>query len=169
LANPYFHRGLAFEYKGEFGRALADFEAALSLKPGYREASNGRERVRAALAANAPAPKPPVQPKPPPPVVAASCGSSKRVALVIGNSAYAGRAQLTNPVNDADDVSALLRSKLCFKVIEAKDTSFATFSQKITEFAEAADSADVALFYYAGHGIAVSGNQPPAASRRQAR
>ena len=88
---------------------------------------------------------------PPGPVSCASLG--KRVALVIGNSAYPQAAALTNPVNDAADVAAILREKLCFTVIEGKDTTLAVFSEKIGAFAEAASGADVALFYYAGHGM----------------
>jgi uncharacterized caspase-like protein len=75
------------------------------------------------------------------------------VALVVGNSAYPGGAQLVNPVNDAEDVAGVLRDKLCFKVILAKDATLAAFSRKIGEFAEAAQGAEVALFYYAGHGM----------------
>jgi uncharacterized caspase-like protein len=83
--------------------------------------------------------------------------SARRVALVVGNAAYPGNAQLTNPANDADDVSDVLRVKLCFSVIEAKDATLAVFSEKISEFAEAAEGADVALFYYAGHGMQFQG------------
>jgi invasion protein IalB len=90
---------------------------------------------------------------PPMPARAFSCDkSAKRVGLVVGNSAYADQSALANPVHDADDVSAMLRDKLCFKVIELKDATLAAFTQKIGEFAEAANGADVALFYYSGHG-----------------
>ena len=78
---------------------------------------------------------------------------AKRFALVVGNSAYPKDAALTNPGNDADDVAKLLREKLCFTVIEAKDATRDIFGKKIGEFAEAAQGADVALFYYAGHGM----------------
>ena len=72
---------------------------------------------------------------------------------MVGNAAYPANAQLTNPANDADDVSNVLRDKLCFTVVEARDATLSVFSQKISEFAEAAEGADVALFYYAGHGM----------------
>ena len=87
----------------------------------------------------------------PAPAPCASLG--KRVALVIGNSAYPQAAALANPVNDATDIAAVLRDKLCFNVIEAKDATLAVFQKKIGAFAEAAFGADVALFYYAGHGM----------------
>ena len=81
-----------------------------------------------------------------------NCSFGKRVALVVGNAAYP-TGSLVNPTNDADDVTAILRDRLCFKVIPVKDATYAVFSQKIGEFAESADGADIALFYYAGHGM----------------
>jgi invasion protein IalB len=88
------------------------------------------------------------------PAQAFSCATgAKRVALVVGNGAYPDQSALPNPAHDADDVSAMLRDKLCFKVIELKDATLAAFTQKIGEFAEAANGADVALFYYSGHGM----------------
>jgi uncharacterized caspase-like protein len=71
----------------------------------------------------------------------------------VGNAAYPGAALLANPANDAEDVADLLQQKLYFRVILAKDATFAAFSQEIGEFAEAAEGAEVALFYYAGHGM----------------
>ena len=76
----------------------------------------------------------------------------RRVALVIGNSAYAGGARLTNPQNDADDVSATLR-QLGFDVTEGKDLTLSAFSQLIDAFRTKSDGAEAALFYYAGHAM----------------
>jgi len=76
----------------------------------------------------------------------------RRVALVIGNSAYPGASRLTNPINDADDVTVALR-QVGFNVIEGKDLGLAGFSRVISEFADEAKGADVALIYYAGHAI----------------
>ena len=88
----------------------------------------------------------------------ANCpAGQKRVALVVGNSAYPGAARLANPGNDAEDVAALLQDRLCFKVIFARDANYQIFSKKIGEFAEIANGADVALFYYAGHGMQLGG------------
>jgi formylglycine-generating enzyme required for sulfatase activity/Tfp pilus assembly protein PilF len=78
--------------------------------------------------------------------------AEKRVALVIGNSAYPGAAALENPVNDAADVAAALR-RIGFEVIEGKNLSLADFSQIIDVFRQKAKDADAALFYYAGHGM----------------
>jgi formylglycine-generating enzyme required for sulfatase activity/uncharacterized caspase-like protein len=78
--------------------------------------------------------------------------AEKRVALVIGNSAYPGRAGLTNPVNDAVDVTAALRS-IGFEVLPGTDLSLTGFAHIIDNFREKAKGADVALVYYAGHAM----------------
>ena len=80
-----------------------------------------------------------------------------RVALVIGNAAYnQDDAKLKNPVNDATAVAAALR-RLGFQVIAGKDLSEEDFYDKIEAFDNAARSAQVALFFYAGHGLQVNG------------
>ena len=61
---------------------------------------------------------------------------AKRVALVIGNSAYVHAGTLANPKNDATDVAAALR-KSGFEVIAAFDLDKATFDRKIRDFASA--------------------------------
>ncbi len=79
-----------------------------------------------------------------------------RVALVIGNSAYRHAAPLDNPKNDAADMAAALR-KLNFKVIDGVDLDKAAFDRKVAEFASALRGARVGLFFYAGHGLQVGG------------
>jgi uncharacterized caspase-like protein len=80
----------------------------------------------------------------------------KRVALVIGNSAYRHARKLENPRNDAADIGAALR-KLDFQVIEGFDLDKAGLDAKIRGFTAALKGADVGLFFYAGHGLHVSG------------
>src|SRR6476659_3987642 len=79
-----------------------------------------------------------------------------RVALVIGNAAYANVGMLADPVNDAREMSSALR-ELGFKVIEGYNLTSATMRSKIAEFGNALPGAGVSLFYYAGHGMQVSG------------
>lgn len=79
-----------------------------------------------------------------------------RVALVIGNSEYETVSSLKNPGNDALDISVALEG-LGFRVILGRDLTRAGMMQNAADFAEAAQDADVALFYYAGHGFQVSG------------
>jgi WD40 repeat protein/uncharacterized caspase-like protein len=78
--------------------------------------------------------------------------AERRVALVIGNAAYPKPVQLTNPANDADDVTAALR-EVGFDVVEGKDLTLDGFSQIVETFQQRAKGADVALLFYAGHGM----------------
>lgn len=81
--------------------------------------------------------------------------AGKRVALVIGNSAYPG-APLRNPVNDAKDMAATLR-RLGFEVISKTDVTQKEMNRAIAQFGEKLRADTVALFYYAGHGMQVRG------------
>jgi uncharacterized caspase-like protein len=85
-----------------------------------------------------------------------SASAAKRVALVVGNSAYVDAGTLGNPVNDATDVAVALQ-KSGFEVIKAVDLDKAAFERKIRNFAAALAGAEVGLFFYAGHGLQVSG------------
>ena len=80
--------------------------------------------------------------------------ADKRVALVIGNSAYENVPRLTNPSNDAADVATKLKA-LGFEVVEGIDLGKRDMEKRIRTFAEALSGADVGLFYYAGHGLQV--------------
>ena len=79
------------------------------------------------------------------------------VALVIGNSAYQHTPRLDNPKNDAADMAAALR-KLGFQVIEGFDLDKAAFDAMVRDFGTALKAAEVGLFFYAGHGMQVSGH-----------
>ena len=81
---------------------------------------------------------------------------ASKVALVIGNSAYQSVVPLDNPGNDARDVSAALRRQ-GFQVIAVLDQSRAEMRNSLRDFRDRADAADVALVYYAGHGIEIAG------------
>lgn len=80
----------------------------------------------------------------------------KRVALVIGNSAYKGAPALRNPVNDAKAMSNAL-NRLGFEVIEVTDATQKEMNRAITLFGEKLNSESAALFFYAGHGLQVRG------------
>ncbi|MEX0339269.1 MAG: caspase family protein [Arenibacterium sp.] len=85
-----------------------------------------------------------------------SLALAKKVALVIGNSAYESVVPLDNPGNDARDVSAAL-TRQGFQVISALDQNRAEMRHTLRDFRDRADSAEVALVYYAGHGIEIAG------------
>ena len=87
------------------------------------------------------------------------CGpalADKRVALVIGNGAYAHKAGLINPPHDAADVTAALK-RSNFEVISGADLSQAEMQDAAIRFSRAARNADVALFYYSGHAMQFNG------------
>jgi uncharacterized caspase-like protein len=83
--------------------------------------------------------------------------ATRRVAFVVGNSAYQFTPILENPKNDATDVGAALQ-KAGFQVIEGFDLNKGEFDKKVREFAAALQGAEVGLFFYAGHGMQVSGH-----------
>ncbi len=82
--------------------------------------------------------------------------SQSRVALVIGNGDYIGQPRLPNPAHDAQDVAAALQA-LGFKVILGTDLNKAAFDGKLHEFARSTTGADVAFFFYSGHGMQING------------
>ena len=79
--------------------------------------------------------------------------AGNRVALVIGNSDYA-LAPLENPKNDADDVAAVLK-RLHFTVTTRKNLTVREFDQVIDSFEATAKDAEVALFFFSGHGVQI--------------
>ncbi len=86
----------------------------------------------------------------------AGAQAERRVALVIGNAAYQNTAPLNNPSNDATDVAAVLQ-RLDFEVIEGRDLDKRSMERLIRQFGTRLAGADVALFFYAGHGLQVGG------------
>jgi formylglycine-generating enzyme required for sulfatase activity len=85
-----------------------------------------------------------------------SVQAQPRYALVIGNSNYPDQGYLTNPVNDAKDMKALLTKQLGFTVIEGYDVNKMEFDLLIQKFnSHLIDSKTpaVALFYFSGHGF----------------
>ena len=89
-------------------------------------------------------------------ISAAPSFAENRVALVIGNGAYEHTPRLTNPANDAADVSAALK-RSGFETILATDLNKAAMDEVTIRFARAARTADVALFYYSGHALQFAG------------
>jgi hypothetical protein len=88
--------------------------------------------------------------------VGSAAHAGKRVALVIGNSAYQHAGELANTRNDATDMAAALRAH-DFKVIDGFDLDKPALERKIRDFAAALVGAEVGVFFYAGHGMQVSG------------
>ena len=83
-------------------------------------------------------------------------GNGSRVALVIGNAKYE-RSPLSNPVNDARDISASL-TKLGFDVVTVVNGTRRQMEEAIIDLGKRSDAGSVALFYYSGHGIQNNGH-----------
>src|SRR5208337_217454 len=83
----------------------------------------------------------------------AAC-AEKRVALVIGNSNCEIAPALTNPQNDARDIAAALK-RLNFDVTMGLNLTVAQFDHAVDAFTAAAKDADVALFFFSGHGVQI--------------
>lgn len=86
----------------------------------------------------------------------AAVPDAKRVALVIGNSKYVHAVTLPNPANDARLIAATLRNA-GFEVIEGVDQDNAGMHSLISRFTEQSYDADLAVIFYAGHGMQVDG------------
>ncbi|SDI88290.1 MULTISPECIES: caspase family protein [Bradyrhizobium] len=84
--------------------------------------------------------------------------AEKRVALVLGNSAYQNVAPLANPANDGAKMAATLKDAGFDVVDSRRDLPAAETRRALRDFADRARDADIAVVYYAGHGIEVDGS-----------
>jgi len=88
--------------------------------------------------------------------------AKQKVALVIGNANYPGQTYnnlftpLKNPVNDAEDMKAVLED-YDFEVILLKDGEMENMEDAIDEFEKRLENSEVGLFYFAGHGVQIEG------------
>jgi tetratricopeptide (TPR) repeat protein len=165
LADYYVHRGDALGSKGDWLKALEDYQSALTLNPSMSKAQTGRDAARLALATT---PRQPDAAAPAGPQLAAATAAlpdkpkpiainERRIALVIGNSAYRNVPPLANPVRDAGSIADALRRTGFQTVTLLTDLPREKLIDALRNFAQLADSADWALVYYAGHGIEMGG------------
>src|SRR6202011_4716691 len=82
--------------------------------------------------------------------------ADRRIAFVVGNGAYKNVAQLPNPPVDAKAMASVLRN-VGFEVVEGTNLPRDKMTERLLEFGKKPQGADVAVFFYAGHGIAISG------------
>ncbi len=173
LISAYTHRALAYEAKGDYAHARDDYKATLAIvaSDSGSKANQATAKVRLSLVTDAAAPIPREAPSPTTPPTAApapqQAGASpapspapavrlNRMALVIGNGAYAHVKALPNPPNDARAVAKSLRD-IGFTVSEGIDLDRTAMQTITREFLRDAARAQVTLVYYAGHGVQVDG------------
>ncbi|MDE0035515.1 MAG: caspase family protein [Deltaproteobacteria bacterium] len=89
-------------------------------------------------------------------VLNAQVWAAQRVALVVGNAAYEHAPRLANPLNDASDIGAAL-VRLGFTVTKLDNADYDGMRRGLRAFTRAAATAEVALIFYAGHGIEIDG------------
>src|SRR5262245_39004682 len=82
--------------------------------------------------------------------------AQKRVALLVGNNAYEAIPKLQTAVNDARAVGATLR-EIGFSVTVAENRSRRAMSEALLAFDKAVEPGDIALFFFAGHGFEIRG------------
>jgi len=176
----YTERGRLYEALNNPVAARASYESAAALPPKYETGKPAIDTARARLAALngtagvtpppsptpvPPAPTPPPKPVvtppspvvvPPPPIPGPQIVASRKLALVLGNSAYQ-RQPLRNPNNDARAMAQTLR-QIGFQVIDGYDLDYAGMRRVISDFAIKASTAQLALVFYAGHGLGIAGH-----------
>ena len=145
----YNNRGWAYIGKRDYDRAIADLNEAIRLDPNNAKARSALARVEQARAQALAGTQPST--------VVASTQSIPRVALVIGNSAYASSAALPNARRDAEAVAAALRNANFQRVMVENDLAHEKLISVLRNFAAEAEKADWAVIYFAGHGIEISG------------
>jgi hypothetical protein len=89
-------------------------------------------------------------------LTAGAAKADRRVAFVVGNGSYTSVMPLPNPPVDAKAMAATLRN-VGFDVVEGTNLTRDKMTEKLLDFGRKAQGADIAVFYYAGHGIAISG------------
>ncbi|MEP6837352.1 MAG: caspase family protein, partial [Bradyrhizobium sp.] len=171
LISAYIHRALAYEAKGDYQHAKEDFKATLEgvASDAASKANQATAKVRLSLLTDAAAraepqprtaPTSPQQPTTaapaPPPAAMPAANAGRRIALVIGNGAYKYVKALPNPSNDARSIAKSLR-EIGFAVTEGIDLDRSAMQAMIREFLREAARAQVAVVYYAGHGVQIDG------------
>lgn len=161
----YAGRGLAYESKGDIEAAKRDFKLAIAqpataaIKDAalgafhnsnlrYKAMAQSRLQLLEAGAASRPAPVPAPAPS--------TAIKERRIALVIGNSAYTGASKLANPANDAATIAKALRG-IGFEVSEGLDLTTQRMKDTINDFLRRASTASMAVMFYAGHGMQIDG------------
>jgi tetratricopeptide (TPR) repeat protein len=168
VISAYIHRALAYEAKGDHEHAKADFAATLepTASDAVSKANQATAKVRLSLLTDPEAVSSPrnavaspgdqKSAGPSSGSAVTPAGAGRRVALVIGNGAYANVKALPNPPNDARAIAKVLRD-IGFAVSEGIDLDRTTMQKVTRNFLRDASGAQIALVYYAGHGVQIGG------------
>jgi tetratricopeptide (TPR) repeat protein len=180
-APAYVGRALTFERLGDIERAKSEFRMALQVSENVGRSdisksardtaearlaalSSGVEQPkflpappRAASATSVPTPRIATPAVAPAVAKATAAKQGRRIALVIGNSAYKAAPVLDNPRRDAEKVAAALSGVGFDSVTLVIDATREKAIDALRSFAASADKTDWAMVYYAGHGVEVNG------------
>lgn len=171
-AAAFSRRGMVYEKKGEYSKAIADYRKTLSIEPSSNIHQQAHAYARSRLPVLGAKPTSPAtgsiakeEPKEKEKSAAREAPKSapvqinlgRRVALVIGNSAYQNTDPLSNPSSDAREIAISLKRVGFQEVIEGEDLDAGALAGKVRDYSRALRGADLAFFYYAGHGVQVNG------------
>ncbi|KRR06103.1 hypothetical protein CQ12_03015 [Bradyrhizobium jicamae] len=159
-ANAHVNRGLAYEKLADFAKARSDFNTTLGLAQASKWAQDKARARLALLPSPRPATASPEKTNVATAIVTPTArvsNNDRRIALVIGNSAYENAAALPNPVRDADLVADVLKRTGFETVTSLTNLRKDALISALRDFAARAETADWAVVYYAGHGMEVGG------------
>jgi tetratricopeptide (TPR) repeat protein len=173
LISAYTFRGLAHETKGDYARAREDYKATLQVtaSDAGSKANQATAKARLSLLSDSAVPAPrdaptstaqpttgpaPQQAGPTPAASPGPASPGRRMALIVGNGAYTHVKALPNSPNDARAVARSLRD-IGFMVSEGVDLDRAAMQKMTRDFLREAARAQVAVVYYAGHGLQIDG------------
>ena len=153
------NRGLAYERMGNTAKAQADFNSALAIPEKFENGKWAHDKARERLAAISSASGTAARPSPATTVTASrpSASNDRRIALVIGNSAYDNVPALLNPERDVALVAATLRRTGFESVTVQTNLRKEALISALRNFATQAEAADWAMVYFAGHGMEIGG------------
>jgi tetratricopeptide (TPR) repeat protein len=149
-------RSAAFEQVGELEPALADAIRWRELVPSDTAAQAAIGRLRTAIAARQSSSSPP-QTLSQPLAVAPAIAAGRRIALVIGNSSYERAPRLNNPERDAEAMARLFRQAGFAEVRVQTNLGVGAMRRALRDFSVLAADADIAVVFFAGHGIEIDG------------
>jgi tetratricopeptide (TPR) repeat protein len=148
-------RAAVYEAKGQIDRAMADYQSAVDLPERSDTERTAVAEARTRLVALERQRQRPQVAQQPESTEVPTLG--RRVALVIGNSAYQAVGRLTNPANDARAIAASFRRLGFAEVVERYNTDLSGMTAVLRDFGDRTADADWAVVYYSGHGMEVNG------------